>query len=55
MKELNFNIYALARPKTPTEYIALLDEAIRMANEQANQIAADSAFLEKHATAITGN
>jgi hypothetical protein len=51
MKELNFNIYALAAPKTPTEYIAVLDEAIRMANDQAEQIAADDTFLEKHAIA----
>ena len=52
MKELNFNIYALAAPKSPTEYIAVLDEAIRMANDQSEQIAADDAFLEKHAIAI---
>ncbi|MCF8154861.1 MAG: hypothetical protein K9K35_02550 [Rhodoferax sp.] len=52
MKELNFNIYALAAPKSPTEYIAVLDEAIRMANDLAEQIAADDVFLEMHAIAI---
>lgn len=53
MKELNFNIYALAAPKTPLEYIAALNEAIRMADEMADQIAKDDAFLEKHAIAIS--
>lgn len=52
MKELNFNIYALAAPKTPTEYVAVLDEAIRMADEMASQIAKDDAFLKKYAIAI---
>lgn len=48
MKDLNFNIYGLAAPKTPLEYIALLDEAIRMADEMADQIVRDDAFLERH-------
>lgn len=30
MDDLKFNIYAFANPTTEAEYIALLDEAIRM-------------------------
>jgi hypothetical protein len=33
MKALTFNIYAFARPNTQAEVLALLDEALRMADE----------------------
>ncbi|ARV19160.1 hypothetical protein AEP_02233 [Curvibacter sp. AEP1-3] len=46
MKDLNFNIYALAAPSTPSEYMALLDEALRMANELNEQIDCQTTFLE---------
>lgn len=52
MKDLNFNIYAFAAPKTPSEYVAVLDEALRMADELGDQIDRDTVYLEKHATAI---
>ena len=29
MDDLKFNIYAMAKPSTPAEYAALLDEALR--------------------------
>lgn len=38
MDDLNFNIYAFVDPKTPLEYLALLDEAIRMMNELSDQL-----------------
>ena len=33
MEHLKFNIHAFVTPSTKAEYIALLDEAIRMAGE----------------------
>lgn len=33
MNEMNFNPYGFIAPKTKQEYIALLDEAIRMGKE----------------------
>lgn len=51
MKDLNFNIYALAAPRTPSEYIALLDEALRMADELGEQIDRSTTFLDKHVIA----
>jgi hypothetical protein len=39
MDELNFNIYALARPSTPAEYSALLDEALSLLDELGEHIA----------------
>lgn len=52
MKDLNFNIYAFAAPKTPAEYAALLEEALRMADDLGEQIDRDTAYLEQHATTI---
>ena len=33
MEHMKFNIHSFVRPSTKAEYIALLDEAIRMAQE----------------------
>lgn len=49
MKDLKFNIYALANPSTPKEYIAVLDEALRMAVDMREQIDAETDFLERRA------
>ena len=49
MKDLNFNIYAFARPTTKAEFSALLDEAIRVGDEIEAQIDAMSAMLKTNA------
>jgi hypothetical protein len=49
MRNLNFNIYALAAPKTPAEYLAVLDEALRMADDLGAQIDRDTVQMEKNA------
>jgi hypothetical protein len=36
--DLGFNPYAFVRPQTPEEYSALLDEALRMAEELEEMI-----------------
>jgi len=33
MNDLNFDIYAMVSPKNKTDYIALLDEALLMADQ----------------------
>lgn len=38
MKDLKFDIYAMVNPKTDEDYIALLEEAIRMADELNDQL-----------------
>lgn len=47
MQELNFNIYGFARPSTRAEVSALLDEALRMADELDASIEAMTAFMAK--------
>lgn len=49
MENLNFNIYGLANPKTPTEYIALLDEALRLADEIGCLLDKDTKTMELQA------
>lgn len=49
MKDLNFNIYAFARPSTLAEYSALLDEAIRMGHQLEAMVDAMSATLAQNA------
>ncbi len=46
MEDLKFNIYGFARPTTPCEYSALLDEALRLAQELDDQINAMGKALE---------
>lgn len=38
MDDLKFNIYAFVAPKTRLEYLALLNEALRIAQELSDQI-----------------
>lgn len=38
MNTLNFNIYAFVKPASKEEYLALLDEAIRMARELTDML-----------------
>jgi hypothetical protein len=52
MTELNFNIYAFARPTTVAECSRLLIEALRVAEELGELINANEAFLEEHATPL---
>lgn len=49
MTDLNFNINAFAKPTTGAERIALLDEALRLADELDAHIDAMEAALEKQA------
>lgn len=46
MDELNFNIRAFIAPTNRTEFIALLDEALRMADELDAMISRDQLILE---------
>lgn len=39
MNDLKFNIYAFAAPSSKSEYLALLDEALRVMDELGEQIA----------------
>lgn len=49
VSDLNFNIYAFVKPTTREEYSALLDEALRMA-EQLEQMVDDmGAWLKANA------
>ena len=38
MDDLKFNIYAFVAPTTRTEYLALLNEAIRIIDELSDQV-----------------
>lgn len=53
MKDLNFNTQAFVNPKTPKEYMAVLDEALHMAEDLGIQIDRDTSFLTKNVTAIS--
>lgn len=48
MSDLNFNIYAFARPSTSAERSELLIEALRMADELLEMIQKNTDYLEKH-------
>jgi uncharacterized membrane protein YebE (DUF533 family) len=41
-----FNPYAMIKPSTEQEYLALLDEAIRMVDELNDDLEASTKFLE---------
>ncbi len=47
MTDLNFNITARLAPTNRTEYIALLDEALRLLDELNDDLTADTANMEK--------
>ena len=47
MEDLKFNVFAMISPKTPSEYIAVLDESLRIASDLGDQIDADTAYLER--------
>lgn len=49
MKDMGFNIKAFIAPTTPAEYIALLDEALRMAGELNGMLDRDWKLLGQHA------
>ena len=44
MNELKFNIYGFIAPRTRSEYIALLDEALRLADDLNDQLDTISAL-----------
>lgn len=48
MSELTFNIYAMAAPSTKAEYIALLDEALQIADTLSEEIDAMHSHIVKH-------
>jgi hypothetical protein len=50
--EMNFNIYGFAAPRSKAEYAALLDEALRIADELSDQITRmEQELAETHAPA----
>ena len=51
MEDLKFNIHAFTRPSNRAEYSALLDEALRMAQELEEMIDNMSAALADNAAA----
>ncbi len=53
MDDLKFNIYGFARPTTKAECAALLDEALRMAEELDATISAMGAIMESKYVAVT--
>lgn len=46
MNDLNFNIYAFVFPTTRAEYIGLLDEALRLADELSETVETGVQWLE---------
>ena len=46
MNDLKFNIYAFVAPSTRAEYVALLDEALRLADELLEIVNARTRLLE---------
>jgi hypothetical protein len=46
MKDLKFNINAFIAPTTRAEFISLLDEGLRMADDLDQQIDRDTSLLE---------
>ncbi len=46
MNDLNFNIYAFTAPATRAEYIGLLDEALRLADELSEMIDVSTKLME---------
>jgi hypothetical protein len=49
VSDLKFNIYAFVKPTTRQEYSALLDEAVRMAEELEQMVDNMSAWLKANA------
>jgi hypothetical protein len=52
MKDLNFNIYGLTKPTTRAEYMALLQEAHRLAAELHSQLDGFDQILEANAAKV---
>lgn len=52
MNELNFNLYAYSRPQNEREFLALLDEAIRMGEELHAMLDHASALLRHGSPAV---
>ena len=46
MADLKFNIYAFAAPSNKVEYLALLDEALRLMDELGEQVACFEQYAE---------
>jgi hypothetical protein len=49
MKDIKFNIYGYTAPQTRAEYIALLDEALRLADDLGEQLDCIGDLAAKHA------
>jgi hypothetical protein len=53
MNELNFNINGFARPTTRAEISALLDEALRLADELNSHLSSMEAIMEAKAQRVS--
>ena len=51
MNELKFNIYGFTNPQTRAEYISLLDETLRMADDLAQQLHTITALAAENSVA----
>ena len=51
MNDLNFNIYTFTAPATRAEYIGLLDEALRLADELSEMVDAGTKLLGNRSSA----